>query len=166
MKIRTLFLLIAIAAIAVFAVLNWNAFMTKTSLSLGVAVVEAPLGLVMLGIVVFLAVLFLIFVVYLQTSFLLDARRNAKELQSNRELAEHAEASRFTELRGFLDAEMKKQADLNAQSRAAVLARLDQLDSDLRSSVEQTGNTLSAYIDELEDRLERSGVVPRPEVTG
>jgi uncharacterized membrane protein len=166
MKIRTLFLLIAIAAIAAFAVLNWNAFMTKTSLSLGVAVVEAPLGLVMLGIVVFLAVLFLIFVVYLQTSFLLDARRNAKELQSNRELAEHAEASRFTELRGFLDAEMKKQADLNAQSRAAVLARLDQLDSDLRSSVEQTGNTLSAYIDELEDRLERSGVVPRPEVTG
>ncbi len=166
MKIRTLFLLIAIAAIAVFAVLNWNAFMTKTSLSLGVAVVEAPLGLVMLGIVVFLAVLFLVFVVYLQTSFLLDARRNAKELQSNRELAEHAEASRFTELRGFLDAEMKKQADLNAQSRAAVLARLDQLDSDLRSSVEQTGNTLSAYIDELEDRLERSGVVPRPEVTG
>jgi uncharacterized integral membrane protein len=166
MKIRTLFLLIAIAAIAVFAVLNWNAFMTKTSLSLGVAVVEAPLGLVMLGIVVFLAVLFLVFVVYLQTSFLLDARRNAKELQSNRELAEHAEASRFTELRGFLDAEMKKQADLNAQSRAAVLARLDQLDRDLRSSVEQTGNTLSAYIDELEDRLERSGVVPRPEVTG
>lgn len=166
MKIRTLFLLIAIAAIAAFAVLNWNAFMTKTSLSLGVAVVEAPLGLVMLGIVVFLAVLFLVFVVYLQTSFLLDARRNAKELQSNRELAEHAEASRFTELRGFLDAEMKKQADLNAQSRAAVLARLDQLDSDLRSSVEQTGNTLSAYIDELEDRLERSGVVPRPEVTG
>ena len=166
MKVRTLFLLIVVAAIAAFAALNWNAFMTKTSLSLGVAVVEAPLGLVMLGIVVFLAVLFLVFVVYLQTSFLLDARRNAKELQSNRELAEHAEASRFTELRGFLDAEMKKQADLNAQSRAAVLARLDQLDSDLRSSVEQTGNTLSAYIDELEDRLERSGVVPRPEVTG
>ena len=166
MKIRTLFLVIAIAAIAAFAALNWNAFMTKTSLSLGVAVVEAPLGLVMLGIVVFVAVLFLVFLVYLQTSFLLEARRNAKELQSNRELAEHAEASRFTELRGFLDAEMKKQADLDAQSTAAVLARLDQLDSDLRSSVEQTGNTLSAYIDELEDRLERSGVVPRPEVTG
>lgn len=164
MKIRTLFLLIAIAAIAAFAALNWNAFMTKTSLSLGVAVVEAPLGLVMLAIVACLAVLFLIFVVYLQTSFLLETRRNAKELQSNRELVEHAEASRFTELRGFLDAEMKKQADLDAQSRAAVLARLDQLDSDLRSSVEQTGNTLSAYIDELEDRLETAGAVPRPGV--
>jgi uncharacterized membrane protein len=162
MKIRTLFLLIVIAAIAVFAALNWNAFMTKTSLSLGVAAVEAPLGLIMLAIVVFLAVFFLIFVVYLQTSFLLEARRTAKELQSNRELAENAETSRFTELRGFLEAEMKKQADLDAQSRAAVLARLDQLDSDLRSSVEQTGNTLSAYIDELEDRLERSGVAPRP----
>lgn len=166
MKIRTLFLVIAIAAIAAFAALNWNAFMTKTSLSLGVAVVEAPLGLVMLGIVVFVAVLFLVFLVYLQTSFLLEARRNAKELQSNRELAEHAEASRFTELRGFLDAEMKKQADLDAQSTTAVLARLDQLDSDLRSSVEQTGNTLSAYIDELEDRLERAGAAPRPGAPG
>ncbi|MHB8150115.1 MAG: LapA family protein [Desulfobulbia bacterium] len=155
MKVRTLFLLLTVAAIAVFTALNWSAFMAPATLSLGVANVQAPLGMVMLGLVAFLAALFLVFVVYLQTSVLLEARRHARELQANRELADQAEASRFTELRGFLEAELKREAGLNAESRAIVLARLDQLDRDLRSAVEQSGNTLAAYIGELEDRLER-----------
>ena len=155
MKVRTLLLLLTLVAIAVFTALNWSAFMTPTTLSLGVANVQAPLGLVMLGLVAFLAALFLVFVVYLQTSVLLEARRYARELQASRELAGQAEASRFTELRGFLEAELKREAGLNAESRVVVLARLDQLDRDLRSAVEQSGNTLAAYIGELEDRLER-----------
>jgi len=155
MKVRTLFLLLTVGAIAAFTALNWSAFMTQATLSLGVANVQAPLGLVMLGLVAFLAALFLVFVVYLQTSVLLEARRHARELQANRELAGEAEASRFTELRGFLEAELKRQAGLDAESRAVVLARLDQLDRDLRFAVAQSGNTLAAYIGELEDRLER-----------
>ena len=155
MKARTLLLLLAVVAIAAFTALNWNAIMAPATLSLGVANVQAPLGLVMLGLVAFLAALFLVFVVYLQTSVLLEARRHARELQANRELADQAEASRFTELRGFLEAELTRQAGLDAESRVVVLARLDQLDRDLRSAVEQSGNTLAAYIGELEDRLER-----------
>ena len=160
MKIRTLFLLIVVIAITAFAALNWSAFMTPTTLSLGVAVVQAPLGLVMLGVLVFLTALFLVFVIYMQTSVLIETRRHARELQSHRELADQAEASRFTELRGFLDVELKRQADLDAESRAAILARLDQLERDLRSSVEESGNTLSAYFGELEDRLEKGELTP------
>jgi len=155
MKVRTLFLLIVVAAIAAFAALNWNAFMAPTTLSLGFAAVQAPLGLIMLGLLVFLTGLFLVFVVYLQTSVLLEARRHARELQANKELADQAEASRFTELRGFLEAELKRQAGLDAESRAALLTRLDQLDRDLRAMVEESANTLSAYIGELEDRIEK-----------
>ena len=155
MKIRTLFLLIVLVAIGAFAALNWNAFMTPTTLSLGFVVVQAPLGLVMLGLLAFLTALFLVFVVYVQASVLLDARRHARELQANRELANQAEASRFTELRGYLEVELKKLAGLDAESRAAVQARLDRLDHDLRSAVEESGNTLAAYFGELEDRLER-----------
>jgi hypothetical protein len=162
MKIRTLFLVVVVAAIAAFVALNWSSFLMPTTLSLGVRVVEAPLGLVMLGLLVFLTALFLVFVVYLQTSFLLEARRNAKELQANRELAEQAEASRFTELRTFLEGEMKRGADLSVQSKTDVLARLDQLEKDIRSAIEQTSNILSAYIDEFEDRLERTGAAPGP----
>lgn len=166
MKARTLLLLLALGAIAAFTALNWSAFMTPTTLSLGVAVVQAPLGLVMLGLVAFLAALFLVFVVYLQTSGLMEARRHARELQANRELAEQAETSRFTELHGFLEMELKIHARLDAESRATVLARLDQLERDLRTVVEQAGNTLAAYIGELEDRLERGraaqDLTPKP----
>ncbi len=162
MKIRTLFLLLGLVAIAAFAALNWSAFLTPTTLSLGVANVQAPLGLVMLGVLVFVTALFLVFLVYLQTSILLEARRHARELQTHRGLADQAEASRFTELRGFLDVELKKLASLDAASKAGVLARLDRLEHDLRLAVEQSGNSLSAYIGELEDRLESGGVRPGP----
>lgn len=158
MKVRTLFLLIVLVAISAFVALNWSAFMVPTTLSLGVAVFQAPLGLVMLGLLAFLTALFLVFVVYVQASVLLDARRHARELQANRELADQAEASRFTELRRFLEGELKRLEGLDAESRAAVQARLDQLDHDLRSAVEEAGNTLAAYFGELEDRLERGAL--------
>lgn len=162
MNIRTLFLLIILSAIAAFAALNWSVFITPTTLFLGFVTVQAPLGLIMLGLLILLTVFFLIFVVYQQTSALFDTRRHSRELQANRELADKAEASRFTELRIFLDMELKRQAGLDAESRAAVLARLDQLDHDLRLAIDQSGTTLSAYLGELEDRLERAvhGQVP------
>lgn len=160
MMIRTLFLLIVLVAIGEFAALNWSTFTTPTTLSLGVATVQAPLGLVMLGVLGFLTALFLLFVVYGQASALMDARRHTRELQASRELADQAEASRLNELRSYLEAEMKGLADLHAESRTAMQARLDLLDQDLRASVEQSGNTLAAYIGELEDRLERGTHAP------
>jgi uncharacterized integral membrane protein len=156
MKARTLILLIVLAAIAAFAALNWNAFMAPTTLSLGVADIQAPLGIVMLGLMSALIVFFLIFVLYLQTSVLFDTRHHARELRSNRELADQAEASRFTELRGVIDAGLKQQSEADLASRTALLARMDQLDKSWKASLEQTELTLSASIGELDDRLNRS----------
>lgn len=155
MKARTIILAIVLIAIGAFTALNWTAFKTPTALSLGVTSVQAPLGLVMLGLMIFLTALFLVFVLYVQASVLVDARRHARELQTHRELADQAEASRFSELRSFLEAELKALANLHTESRAALQTRLDQLDQRLHSAVEESGNTLAAYIGELEDRLER-----------
>jgi Na+-transporting methylmalonyl-CoA/oxaloacetate decarboxylase gamma subunit len=160
MKIHSLLLVIVLAVIAAFTALNWNVFVTPTDLSLGVAMVQMPLGMVMLGLVVFITVLFLAFVVYLQTSVLLETRRHSREMQVNKELAEKAEASRFTELRNVLAAEMLKQANQNAESKATVLACVDQLGTSLRLSIEQSTNTLAAYMGELEDRLEQQSKPP------
>ncbi|WP_114973868.1 LapA family protein [Rhodoferax ferrireducens] len=160
MKIRTLLLLLVLVAIAAFAALNWGAFMATTTLSLGVAEIQAPLGLVMLGMIIFMSAVFLVFLVYLQASMLLETRRYARELQANRGLADKAEASRFTELHGFLDGELKRLATLDAESRAVVLTRLDALDQGLRLAMEQSENTLSACLGELEDRLENAGFRP------
>ncbi|MFY9328548.1 MAG: LapA family protein [Georgfuchsia sp.] len=160
MKTQSLLLLLALSIIGAFATLNWDTFITPTTLSLGITSFQAPLGLVMLGLLAFVTLLFLVFVVYMQATVLIDSRRHTREMQANRTLADKAEASRFTELRGFLDAELKRLAEQDAVSRAAVQARLDQLDHELRAAIEQSGNTLAAYIGELEDRLENGGHRP------
>ena len=154
MRIRSLFLLFVLTIIGAFTALNWEVFLANSPVSLGVATVQAPLGLVMLGLLFFVVAYFLVYVLYLQSTVLFDARRHAKELQTNRELADKAEASRFTELRGFLEAGLKQRADQDSAAQQAVMLRMDALEKALRASVEQTGNSLSAYIGELEDRLE------------
>jgi len=133
MKLRSLFMLLVLVAIAGFTVLNWSAILTPTALNLGVADVQAPLGLIMLGLVVFLIALFLVYVLYLQTTVMFDARANAKELAANRKLADQAEASRFTTL----------------------TERIDQLEKDLKLAIEQSGNSVAAAIAEMDDRLKR-----------
>ncbi|MEE9911367.1 MAG: LapA family protein [Deltaproteobacteria bacterium] len=155
MRLHRLLLLIIIAAIAAFSILNWNVFLAPTDLSLGVTRIQAPLGLVMLGLLVFVTGLFLVFLFYLQASALLETRRHTRELHANRELADNAEASRFTELRKFLEDELLKQANLNKESHAEVLAKFLELEQNLRTFIEQSGNTLAAYIGELDDRLEK-----------
>ena len=154
MKIRVLILTCVMALLLVFMVLNWPTIMAPTTLNLAVAQVNAPLGLVMLGMLALLTALFLFYIVYLQTSVLFEARRHAKELQTNRELADKAEASRFTELRQFMDAEIQKQAVIQAESKSVLFAKLDAMNSDIYAAIDQSGTSLSAYIGELEDRLE------------
>ena len=155
MYLRTLLLLLLLGGIAVFAAVNWGTFVTPTDLSLVLTTVQAPLGLTMLGLTAALTGLFLVFLVYLQTSVILEARRYARELRAQRELAEQAETSRFTDLHNFLETELVKLGDQTMSSKTDIETRLNQLDQDLRSAIEQAGNTLAAYIGEFEDRLER-----------
>ncbi len=160
MRLPTLFLLVVLTFILVFAGLNWSVITTPATVSLLVADIQAPIGLIMLGMIVMVTVLFLAFAVYLQTTVLLDARRHSRELQAQRELADQAEASRFTDLRGFLDAELRKLGGQVAESRAGISERLDRAVRDLHTTIDQSGNSLSAYIGELDDRLHRDGERP------
>jgi uncharacterized integral membrane protein len=166
MNIRTLLVLLILGVIALFAAVNWSSFMAPTSISLLFANIQAPLGLIMLGFTALLTAVFFIFIAYLQGSMLVDARRHAHELKAQRTLAEQAESSRIAELRSYLETKLPKLTEEIAASQVVVETRLDRLDQDLRSVVEQAGNTLAAYIGELEDRLERGNPdgVSRPSV--
>lgn len=152
MRLFTLLLLLILTATGAIASLNWAAFIAPIDLSLGFATVHMPVGLLMLGLLVCITVLFLLYVVYLQTSSLLETRRLSRKLEANIALAEKAEASRFTELRNALESEMLKQANRDAESRTALLTRIDQLGRELNVSVGQSTNTLAAHIGEFEDR--------------
>lgn len=157
MKFRSLFLIVVLAAIGGFTVLNWSVIMAPTTLSLGLSQVQAPLGLILLALMGLLIAVFLLYLVYLQTTVMFDARSHAKELQSNRKLADQAEASRFTELRGFLESELKNQAATDKALEAGLLVRLEQLEHDLRLAIEQSGNSLAATVAEMDDRLRAGG---------
>jgi hypothetical protein len=87
---------------------------------------------------------------------LLETRRQSRELSAQRELADKAEASRFTELRQMLEQEFATLKGLGGQP-GELLERLNRLETGLRQDIHDTGNSLSAYIGELEDRLQRSG---------
>jgi uncharacterized integral membrane protein len=154
MKVRTLLLILVLLAIVLFTALNWTVFTTPSTLSLLVATVEAPLGVIMLGLLVLLTGLFMIFAGYLQTSTLLEARQQTKALEAQRKLADQAEASRITDLQNLLNSALLKLEQQSLESRQINSARLDQLEQNLRAAVAQEGTTLSAYIGQLEDRLD------------
>ena len=164
MYLRTVLILFVLGILALFTALNWSAFITPTTLSVLFATIEAPLGLILLGIVVVLAALFLLYIVYLQSSVLMETRRHARELQAQRALAEQAESSRLHELRAFLESHLQSMANQSERSKTELVARLDQLDRDTRSSIAQCENTLAAHMAELDDRLQRDAVESRKPV--
>ncbi len=155
MRIRVLPVLLVLLLTGSFALINWSSFNTPTTLNLGVAMVTAPLGMVMLGIVTLLAVMYIASVVYLQSTAMIEGRRLNRDLATQRELADKAEASRFTELRGFIVSEMQRVDRAHQELRNAMLARMDQMEQRSRTVMEETANSLSAYIGQMEDRIER-----------
>ena len=162
MYLRTILIVLALGALALFTAANWSAFTTPTTLSVIFATIEAPLGLVLLGMVVLLAALFLIYVVYLQSSVLFETRRHARELHAQRELAEHAEISRLHDLRLFLETQLQNLGKQTEQSKAELSARLAQLEGELRQSIEQCQNSLAASMAEIDDRLEHGAGESQP----
>jgi hypothetical protein len=105
--------------------------------------------------------LFLLYIVFQQAGVILEARRAAKELKVHRELADKAEASRFSEMRAFLEGEIRR---LEAQGLAGtreVSDRCEHLEQRLLDKLEESTRTLSAYVGEVEDKLDR--MLPPPQ---
>lgn len=156
MRLFTLLLLLILTATGAIASLNWGVFVVPVDLSIGFGLIRMPIGLLMLAVLVVVTVLFLLYVVYMQTSSLLETRRLSRKLEANIALAEKAESSRFTELRSALESEMVKQANREAESMTALLNRVDLLSKELNVSLGQATNTLAAHIGEFEDRFVKS----------
>lgn len=148
MSARTLFVILLLLLLVLFAWLNWGEITKPTSLSLGLTRVEAPLGLVLVVALGVVSLLYLIFTIGLETAALLEVRRYARELLHYKKLAEEAEQSRYTELRRYLEEELKRLAEAEKEEIRALEARLAEI-------LEKHGNTLAAYIGELEDQVLR-----------
>ncbi|MEO6354359.1 MAG: LapA family protein [Oxalobacteraceae bacterium] len=168
MQLRNVLLLLVLGCVALFAAINWSAIMAPTTLSFIFATVQAPLGLILLAVTAVLAVLFLAFIVSMEASVIMETRRLHKEVENQRKLADQAEASRFTDLRQYLEHELHQMAQHNAAAAASADLRLSQTEQGLRTTLEQTSNTVAAMIGELDDRIQRNGssVSVRPKELG
>jgi len=155
--LRTLLIVLVLGIVVIFALLNWSVFTAPTTLSIGFTTFDAPLGLILLGAIAMLTLLFLIYLVYLQATALMESRQYSRELKSQRELADRAEESRFTQLRSSLESELRQLTSQIVDSNSATVSRLDGLDHELRAAIEQSTNSLAAYLGEIEDRIERAG---------
>ena len=155
MRTKSIFLVLFIAMVAAFVALNVGEFTRASVLSLGFTSVQAPLGLVMLALLAAVAVIFLGVMIYLQSSNLLETRNYARELSTQRELADKAEASRFTELRHYLEAQAASQQRREQAAEQVLGERFAAQNRVLMARVEQSDNTLAAYMGQLEDQIER-----------
>lgn len=156
MRIRTLLTLIFCVLVATFVALNWNELSRQTTLNLGFTQTQGPLGLVMLGLLLLSILVFGAYALAVQTSSLLETRAHTKEMKTQRELADKAESSRFTDLRALIERIESDSQTRAVQSQQLIQEQLHTLQKELRATIENSGNILAAYMGELEDRMERN----------
>ena len=144
MRARTLLVVLMLVLVAAFVAINWAAVVAPTTLSLLFTSFDAPLGLVLLGILVLVVLAFASYMALWQGTILMETRRSAKELQQQRALAEQAEASRFSELRTALHDELERLGERVATTQES-----------LRTEIHDQGNSLAAAIAEMDDRIGR-----------
>ena len=154
MRFRTLLLILFIALMAGFVALNVEEFTRISTLNLGITTMQVSLGLVMLLVLIAACVIFLASTLYTQSTNLIETRKYARELNTQRELADKAEASRFTELRNYLEAQALSTQQRDATATTVLTERFALQQQALLARIEQSDNTMAAYMGQLEDRLE------------
>jgi uncharacterized integral membrane protein len=91
----------------VFAAVNWSVLSAVTTINLLVAQVQAPTGVILLGLTAALAVLFFLATLYSRIGALMEARRLQQELRAAREVADRTEASRLEALQHLVMSEFR-----------------------------------------------------------
>jgi hypothetical protein len=132
-RLKSLLILAASLLAALFIVLNWRVFAGPAKLNLVVTQAEVPVGIMMLMLFALALAVLWILVSGWQGTLLAEFRRQAKELEAQRQLAESAEASRFTELGTLIREEVAK----------------------LRTELQDTEHSIAATLGEMDDRLRK-----------
>lgn len=162
MRIRIILLLAALLTTAALVALNWPEFVRPTPVSLGFTIVEMPLPLLLL------VALLLALLGGMGNAAWTGARHeremsmHMRELQAQRNLADKAEASRFTELRHYLDLQVSEARQREAVTAEALQATLIKGQRDMQASVEAMSSRLAAQMALLQTPLSQTEQAPVP----
>jgi hypothetical protein len=154
MRARLIFLVLAILLVAGFAALNWGEFMTARPLNFGLFLMDAPLGAIMLSLLALGLILFLVSSGMLRSRMMITEHRYTRDLQAQRDLADKAEASRFTELRQYLDSHFRENRQRDVVSSTEFEKSMIQSQRELRTQLEQMNQSLIGRLGQLESRLD------------
>ncbi len=156
MRTKILFLIVSILLITGFTVLNIEEFTRISTLNLGFTTMQLPLGLVMLLVVVTIMLIFLVTALYMHSTNLMENRKYAKQLTAQRELADKAEASRFTDLRRYMESQAALAINRDSDTLAAIDSRMLKTEKLLLQRLEQSDNSNAAYWGQHDDALMRN----------
>lgn len=134
MRVWTIVWGLVVVIIGSFVAVNWQVLSAQTSVDFVVAQVTAPLGLLMVGAMAALALLGLLFVVWLETRALLQLGRAGRDAQAA------AALDALAGLRTDLDRQL---GDLKAQTGTSadnLFARLDHLEQMVRDLSQRAGH--------------------------
>ena len=162
MRTKTLLLIVGIVLIAAFAMLNVNEITRISTLNLGFTSMQLPLGLVMLMLVIAILLIFLVTMLYMHSVNLIETRKYDKQLTVQRELADKAEASRFTDLRRYMESQAAVAVNQGNETVAAMNRRMMQTEMLLLERLEQSDNTNAAYWGQHDDALPRNRPLNTP----
>lgn len=161
MRTRAVILIVAILLIAGFAALNWAEIIRPSQVWFGPFLMDAPLGAILLGLLAVAVVIFAVAAGAMRTQSLVESRQHFKTLEAQRDLADRAEASRFTDLRQHLDAKLNELRERDSISATEFEKSVVQGQRELRTQLEQINRTIAARLTELEHRLDsRLGHTP------
>ena len=153
MRGRLAFIILAALVVAGIAALNWPEITRSGSTSLGVVDANVPLGVVMLTLVGIVLAVFLVSSAIQESRYLLEHRRHSRALQAQRELAEKAEASRFTDLRQHLDSHLRETRQRDTIVATEFEKTVMQSQRDMQRQLDQLNHTLATRLGEIEGRL-------------
>jgi len=97
----------ALAIVGALCVLNWGTLSAQAPLDLVLWQIQAPLGIVLLGVAGVIFAFFLMAYLYNQIGSLLETRKLLKEIRRVQELADKAEASRMENLHQLISTEFR-----------------------------------------------------------
>lgn len=161
MRGRIVFIVLAALVAAGIAALNWPEFTRAEPLSFGVFTATVGVGELMLGILAVVLAVFLVASAIQESRYLLEHRRHTRALQAQRELAENAEASRFTDLRQHLDSHLRESRQRESMVATEFEKRLMQSQAELRAHLERMHQMIAARLAEMESRLPGTREAPR-----
>jgi uncharacterized membrane protein YccC len=153
MRGRLAFIILAALVVAGIAALNWPEITRPGTTSFGVVDTTLPPGVVMLVLIGIVLAVFLVSSAIQESRYLLEHRRHSRALQAQRELAEKAEASRFTDLRQHLDSHLRETRQRESITATEFEKTVMQSQRELQRQLDQINHTLATRLGEIETRL-------------